>query len=223
MSAERMYLASLTRRGRRLGQVGGHADLQPRRLARSRVEDVKVARLLVDHLARAGRGALDRETRVVGAPGDRLGLGVVRVEVELAVAIGEEVDGLADPHRLGVVAAAVRLGDLLVREVGELEHPDPRGRAAPVVLPLAEPLAQRRVGEVACRRARSPPCRRWGSAALWARPPRCRTVKNCECRRVKTARCEAKSTLPSGVKPRTMSSPGCQVRRFGSPPSTGIT
>ena len=132
----------------RLGQVGRHADLEPGRLARARVEDVQVSRLLVDHLARAGRGALDREVaRDSVRRTTFFGRGVVRVEVELAVAIGEEVDRLADPHGLGVVAAAGGLGDLLVREVGELEHPDPRGRAAPIVLPLAEPLAQRRVGQ----------------------------------------------------------------------------
>ena len=74
-------------------------------------------------------------------------LPIVRVQVELAVAIGEEVDRLADPHRLGVVAAAGGLGDLLVRQVIELEDPDPRGRAAAIVLPLAEPLAERRVSQ----------------------------------------------------------------------------
>ncbi len=51
--------------GTRLGQVGGHADLEPGRMARVlRVEEVKVSRLLVDHLARARGGALDREIAV---------------------------------------------------------------------------------------------------------------------------------------------------------------
>src|SRR6185503_7095574 len=38
------------------------------------------------------------------------------------------------------------------------------------------------------------------------------------------ARVEENSTdLPSGVQPSTMSAPGCQVSRCGSPPSAGTT
>ena len=130
----------------RFRQVGGHADLEPGRMARVlRGEEVKVSRLLVDHLARARRGALDREIAVRGASDDVLRGGIARVEIELAIPIGEEIQGLADPHWLGVVAAAGRLGDLHVREVGQLQHPDPRRGAAPIVLPLAKPLPKRRV------------------------------------------------------------------------------
>ena len=152
-----MALALLTRRGR----VSARSAATPI-LSRvewpefSAVEEVKVSRLLVDHLARARGGALDREIAVSGAADDVLRGGIVRVEIELAVPIGEEIDGLADPHWLGVVAAAGRLGDLHVREVGQLQHPDPRGGAAPIVLPLAKPLPQRRVRqELSVRRDRA--------------------------------------------------------------------
>ena len=133
--------------GPRLGQVGGHADLEPVRLPLVRVEDVDPAGLLVDQLSGAGRGAGDREGIVIGASGDGFRAAIVRIEVELAVAVGEKVDRLADPHRLGVVAAPGGLGDLLVRKVIELEDPDPRRRSAAVVLPLAEDLAERGVGQ----------------------------------------------------------------------------
>ena len=76
-----------------------------------------------------------------------LGVPVVRVEVELAIAVGQEIDRLADPHRLGVVAAPGGLGDLFVRKVIEIEHPDPGGSPAAIILPLPEGLAQRRVSK----------------------------------------------------------------------------
>ena len=78
---------------------------------------------------------------------DLLRLPVVRIEVELAVAVGEEIHRLADPHGLGVIAASGRLGDLLVRQVIQLEDPDPRRRSAAIVLPLPEALAERRIGQ----------------------------------------------------------------------------
>ncbi len=79
---------------------------------------------------------------------DLLRIAVEGEQVELAGAVGEEIDRVADPHRVRVVAAALGLGDLLDAQPVEREDPDPRGRAAPVVLPLAEPLAERGVGQV---------------------------------------------------------------------------
>ena len=36
------------------------------------------------------------------------------------------------------------------------------------------------------------------------------------------SRSELKTTFPSGLQPQTISAPGCQVSRFGSPPAAGI-
>ena len=63
-----------------------------------------------------------------------------------------------------------------------------------------------------------------GTGSLETAPPATGTVKSWWNRRVCTSRCEANSTaLPSGVKPRTRSSPGCHVSRFGSPPPAATT
>ena len=53
---------------------------------------------------------------------------------------------LADPHRVGVVAATRRLRDRLDGVAGVVEEQDARGRAAPVALPLVEGLRERHVG-----------------------------------------------------------------------------
>src|SRR6516165_8032785 len=94
-------------------------------------------------------------------------LRVEAVEIELAISIGEEIDDLTDPHRLSVVTAAGWLGNLLIREIGKLENPDPRGRAPAVVLPLAEALTQRRVGQVLLIRRDRPVGSAWDRYLLW--------------------------------------------------------
>ena len=115
---------------------------------------------------------------MVGASVDVLRAAIVRVEVELAVAVREEVDRLADPHRLGVVAAARGLGDLLVRQVVELEDPDPRGGAAAIVLPLAERFAERRVSQEFPVRRDGPLVAGRDRQRLGERLPSMPTVKN---------------------------------------------
>ena len=55
-------------------------------------------------------------------------------------------------------------------------------------------------------------------------PPSRETVNSCWWFVVNTARADVNSTLlPSGVKPWTVSAPGCQVKRFGTPPSDATT
>ena len=105
-----IYLRAAHEARARLAQIGRHADRQLAALAGRRVEQVQVAGLLVDDLAAAGGGVQDREVGVPGELLDRLRLRVVRVQVELAVAVGAEVDRVADPHRIGVVARAAGCG-----------------------------------------------------------------------------------------------------------------
>ena len=134
--------------GSSLSQVRCHANSQALRFLRARIEIVQVPSLLVDDSPGAGRGAVDRETIMAGQTHHVLRLEVIRVKIELAVSIREEVNRCTDPHRLGIVAAPRGFGDFLVREVRKFENPDPRSRAAAVILPLAEPLTKGGVRQV---------------------------------------------------------------------------
>ena len=82
-----------------------------------------------------------------GEAGDRLRGPVEGVEVELAVAVGAEVEPVRDPHRVGVVRATRGLRHRLDRVRRGVEQQDARGGAAPVVLPLGELLRERHVGD----------------------------------------------------------------------------
>jgi hypothetical protein len=110
----------------------------------SRLQEVQVSGLLVGD---ARGGVHHREVGMAGQARHRLRRRVERVEVELAVAVGAEVEAAADPHRVGVVAAALGLGDLLRRVALGVEEHQARSRAAPVVLPLVESLVDREVGD----------------------------------------------------------------------------
>ncbi|OQB54797.1 MAG: hypothetical protein BWX98_02219 [Candidatus Aminicenantes bacterium ADurb.Bin147] len=68
--------------------------------------------------------------------------GVVAVDVELPVPVGPKVDHVPDPHRAGIVAAALGLGNFFVRQVVEVDDPDGRIRPPAVMLPLEEGVRQ---------------------------------------------------------------------------------
>src|SRR5207245_11127691 len=78
-------------------------------------------------------------------------LPILGEEVELAVAVGAEIDGAIQPARIGVVAAPGRLGNLLHLLIGEAEDPDARRRAAAIVLPLLRAVGNRRVDRKSTR------------------------------------------------------------------------
>ena len=106
------------------------------------------AGLLVNHLAGAGGGTGDREGIVVGAACYFLRVSIKRIEVELAIAIRQEVHRIVDPHRLSVVATVRGLGDFFVRQVVQLEDPDPGGSPTSIILPLAPDFPKRRIRQV---------------------------------------------------------------------------
>ncbi len=83
----------------------------------------------------------------MGEPRYRLGGGLEGIEVELAVAVGAEVEAAVQPHRVGVVAAAGGLGDLLHRVGRGVEEEEARDGASPVVLPFVEGLVDGQVGD----------------------------------------------------------------------------
>ena len=137
-----------------LGHVGGDGDGDPARLSRSEVVEVEGAKLRVDDRPGAGRGRLEVGSVVVDHLGDRAGLRVEAEEGHRPVAVGEEVDLVAHPHRVRVDGAVARDGhDARIRQVGD---PDRGGHPAAVVLdgdvrvgrPVA-PVPEREVGQAA--------------------------------------------------------------------------
>src|SRR4029079_13743508 len=99
-----------------LPEIGGHADGEFATVARRcRIENVQVAGLLVDELPGSRAHVENGEVLVRGEAANLLRARVVRVDVELAVAIGAEVDGVADPLRVDVVRATFGLRNLFDR------------------------------------------------------------------------------------------------------------
>ncbi len=131
-----------------LGQVRGHADPQPRALRCGGVEQVEVARPLVDQPAPARGHVEDREVAEGGQLADGFRFGVVGEQVVLAVAVRAEVDRPTDPIRIEIVGTALRLRDQLDAVVVAVKNPDFRVGAAAVVLPLRRAVGQRGVGDL---------------------------------------------------------------------------
>ncbi len=84
---------------------------------------------------------------MTGVLADELGLRVKREQVELPPAIGEEVDRVSQPHRLGVVATSFRLWNLLHRMIAGGVDRDAGNRSAPIAFPLLISRRQRIVGD----------------------------------------------------------------------------
>ena len=131
-------------------QVAAHFHLHGPRPAGGEVVEVELAELVVDDGARAGRGGGDVRPRVLQGLGHLLRRRVVDEQGGGAVAVGEEVDAVTDPHGIEVAGALPR--DLLDGGVGEPGDPDRRGQAAAVALP----------GHVDARRAAAVPARHVG-------------------------------------------------------------
>src|SRR6185369_15123605 len=102
------------------------------------IENVQVAGLLVDELPGSRAHVANGEVLVRGEAANLLRARVVRVDVELAVAIGAEVDGVADPLRVDVVRATFGLRNLFDRMRRDVVQPDDGRRAAAIVLPFLE-------------------------------------------------------------------------------------
>src|ERR1039457_231069 len=115
--------------------IVGHAHGDVYALARFHIEDLQLAVEFVDDaLLAVARGPSHIPQRVVGdLPGFAAG-GVVRVDVEVAVAIRVVVDLLADPH--GVAAGARTFGDALGGVRFGVEDVDRRAVAIRVVVDL---------------------------------------------------------------------------------------
>ncbi len=142
-------LDALHEPGARLPEVGGHGNREALRRAGGGIEQVQPAGLLVDDLAAPGRRLQHGEIVVLRDPAHLLRRGVVRVDVELAVAIRAEEHGAADPHRVDVVRAIGRLRHLLDRMVPGVVEPHSGDAPAAILLPLVERGRQRVVRDTA--------------------------------------------------------------------------
>ena len=107
---------------------------------------MQIAALLVDdRIARGGR-VHHVEVVVTGERGDVLRPGPVTEQVDRAVAIRQEVHGVADPHRRAVVAVGPR--QLFDGAIGKVDQPDRTRAPAAIVAPQAA-LVLRPVGREA--------------------------------------------------------------------------
>ena len=132
---------------------GAHRDAVARDEDRDRlvglradVVDAQLAVQLVDDAGRVvGRRPADVPRGAARELRDRVGLRVPGVEVERAVAVGGEVDPVADPH--GVALGALAGGEGLGVVRGEVVDPEVLRPAALVALPGAEVAEEGRVGD----------------------------------------------------------------------------
>src|SRR5580658_9743976 len=90
------------------------------------------AELFVNDRVGAGGCRLDVHTVTVYRGLNLFGLCVVNVEIDRAVAVGEEVDAVAHPHRSRIVR--ILAWHFLDGGIGKVGNPDRRSCAAAVVL-----------------------------------------------------------------------------------------
>ncbi len=127
------------------GQIAVERDIDGVLGVRGEVVEVDASELLVYDTAGAGTCGLKVEALVLDDLLDLFGFRVVAEEGDGAVAIGEEVNLVADPERVRVVG-------IVARDLGEIERcqvddPDRLGLAAVVALPRDLPLIEGRVGD----------------------------------------------------------------------------
>ena len=132
------------------GEIAAHGDVDAVGGAAARIVEVDVAALLVDDRAAARASAarvqaLDVEVGVAGDLADRARAGVVGPDVRGPVPVGEEVDLVAEPDGIEVVAVVPR--NLLERPVVRVDDPHRVDLTAAVASPLGVVEAALLVGE----------------------------------------------------------------------------
>ena len=129
------------------GQIGHDVDLHLRDPLGGQLHAKEPAPGLEDQIRRPDGGERDVEVGEGGHLPLRAGRQVVGPDVVPLgrPAIGEEIQPVVVPHRLGVVGRAA--GDVLGVQRLEIEEPDLGRGPAPVALPRAEPAGLRGVGD----------------------------------------------------------------------------
>src|ERR1017187_1689827 len=134
------------------GEVGRHLDGYLVLLLRGDVVDMNLPELFVDDGARPGGGVFDVLPRVFDELIHLLAARIVLEQRYRPVAVGEEIDFVADPHRVEIVR--IRARDFFRFQIREIHHPDVAGAPPAVSLPRNEvvtvggelPAVQRLVG-----------------------------------------------------------------------------
>src|ERR1035438_8283271 len=127
------------------GALGAAVDLDGVLLAAGDVVDMYLPELLVDDAARSGAGRRDVLAGILDQLADLLRLRIVAEQRHRAVAVGEKVRLVADPHGIDVVGIGARHFD--GAQVGKIDQPQVAGRTAAIALPGHE------VGEPGCELA----------------------------------------------------------------------
>ena len=129
-----------------LRQVARNRDADLARLARLQIVDVQRVELGVNDRTRPRRRGGYVETGAGQKAGDSARLRVVREERHRTVAIGEEIDRIADPHRVVVVRIVARHAyDARIGQVGNVHR---RRLPAAIALPKRLPAKVRNVRQV---------------------------------------------------------------------------
>ena len=135
--------------GREVGELAVDLDGDGFVSAGGGVDEVDGAELLIDDAAGARLEGFEIEAMIGLDLGDGFGGDVVAEEGDgprpLTAAVGEEVDGVADPDGVGVVGVVA--GDFDEVEGLEIDDPDGGGLAAVVLLPCLLPFGDGLVGD----------------------------------------------------------------------------
>ena len=115
------------------GEVGRHFDRHLVFLLRRRVVNMDLAELLVNNAARTGGGVLDILPGILDQLVHLLTGGVVAEQGDRPVAVGQEIDLVADPHGREIVGGGAR--NRFGLQVGEIDDPDIAGAPAAVPFP----------------------------------------------------------------------------------------
>ena len=120
--------------GTGIDHVGSQGDVDLLSLLRRRIEFIEETSLLEDDELAVGAGELDVEIREVGDLRGSLRGSVVHEYVHVHVAVGHEIDLIADPHREDILCSIV--SDLL--DALSVIDPNLVGHTATVVFPCTE-------------------------------------------------------------------------------------
>ncbi len=120
---------------------------------------MQIAGLLIDDAVAGGGGVQHREVRMFGQRAHGPGLDVVGIQVEFAVAIRTEVDGVPYPHRVDIIGMRGRLRNAHHRFVAAIEQPQDGIGTAAIMLPLHEGRRERVIRDLLAIRR---PCRAGG-------------------------------------------------------------
>ncbi len=136
-------------------QIARNADVQRLAAAGTEVEQAQRTELFIDDGPGPCRGRFNVQAVIGDDLRDVFGVGVVGKERDRAVAVGEEVDGVANPQGIEVVGI-VPWNLRLETGVGEVGNPDRARLSAPVPLPRLLPLHVGNISQAGAIRRKGP-------------------------------------------------------------------